>query len=99
MDMKVAKNYWDTNKIGIPEYDKGFMQTIADLTSPSADVYNTGKDVIQLYEGFNTRRVTPWELAMKTLSIAVPVTPEFNKQVSKELKEKIRDATPKKDRP
>jgi len=99
MDMKVAKNYWDTNKIGIPEYDKGFIQTIADLTSPSADVYNTGKDVIQLYEGFNTRRVTPWELAMKTLSIAVPVTPEFNKQVSKELREKIRDATPKKDRP
>jgi hypothetical protein len=99
MDMKVAKNYWDTNKIGIPDYDKGFMQTIADLTSPSADVYNTGKDVIQLYEGFNTRRVTPWELAMKTLSIAVPVTPEFNKQVSKELREKIRDATPKKDRP
>ena len=95
MDLEVSKNYFDRNKIGIAEFDKDFVQFAADLTAPTADIYNTGKDVVQLYKGFNTRKVTPTELAMKALSIAVPITPEFNKQVTKELRLKIKDETPK----
>jgi hypothetical protein len=96
-DLKMAQAYHDKNSVGIDTYDSGFLDSLMSVTAPTALLSDYSQAAKRIYKGMNTPSVTPLEIALNVISEAVPITPEFRRQTSKEIRDKVKMRTPKKD--